>query len=301
MAGGGERFGGVPPRRVTDLQPDDRAGAHGVGFAGDEALADGAEVTGLPAGFGQQEWEPQFDADEHAAAAVAERQARYLRHEQDQLLYEEFVVAGFSGAKYEIFRGEMAAYALPVVRSWLRRGRIFDLTHRQGRPLRVTDHDRAGLEDVDERIGLAHETVAMALVLFHRRAVAGTGWSLDGGAALTTFFVGACVAVFPGVFRAWQRTRNRWDQVSGVRMDDVDPAALRTRDHADRVVSRERVVAELQRMDPKVREVAEPIVWHGSSHEEVAAELGVTPRSVEARLYRFRAERRRRRRGGESR
>ncbi|KOX27102.1 hypothetical protein ADK67_14925 [Saccharothrix sp. NRRL B-16348] len=82
----------------------------------------------------------------------------------------------------------------------------------------------------------------------------------DGGAALTTFFVGACVAVFPGVFRTWQRGHRRWSGTSRVGIDDVDDGDLQLRDPADQVVSRERVISELKRMDPGVREVAESIV-----------------------------------------
>ncbi|MDU0294746.1 sigma-70 family RNA polymerase sigma factor [Saccharothrix longispora] len=310
MTGGGERSGGVPPRRVTRLQPDDRAGARAAddpaATAGDcvedgileedfeQGDPDAHEAAALLAEFGQDESEPEFDDEERDEADTAVHRVRYLRREQDRVLYEEFVVAGFRGAKYEIFRGELAGYALPVIRAWLRRGLIFDFAYRQGRPLKVTEHDRAGLEDVDERIGLAHETVAKGLSLFHQRAVAGTGWTPSGGAALTTFFVGACVAVFPGVFRAWQRGRHRWNGMSKVGIDELAEGDLQLHDPADQVVSRERVVAELKRMDPKVREIAEQIVWHGRSHDEIAAELGVTARSVEARLYRFRAERRRR-------
>jgi DNA-directed RNA polymerase specialized sigma24 family protein len=245
----------------------------------------------LLAELGQEEQEPEFDDEERDDAAIAEHQARYLRREQDQLLYSRLASAGFQGPEYEIFRGELAAYALPVIRSWLRRGLIFAYALQQGRPLKVTEYDRTGLQDVEERIGLAHETVARALTLFHQRDMTAAGWSYDGGAAITTYFVGACVAVFPGVFRRWQRGRATWNKA----VKAVDSSGSHAQDPADEVVSRQRVIADLRRMPDAVRAIAERVVWEGSSHAEIAAELNLTERSVEGRLYRYRSEYQRRR------
>lgn len=310
MAGGGERSGGVPPRRVTRLQPDDRADECVVDTAvpaDDEAsLDDGTDpvdevfeeiddkaAAELLAELGQEESEPEFDDDEHDDATVASNQARYLRREQDQVLYQRLAAAGFMGTEYDIFRGELAAYALPVIRSWLRRGLIFAYARQRGRPLSVTEYDRTGLRDVEERIDLTHDTVAKALSLFHTRSVAGTGWSHDGGAALTTYFVGSCVAVFPGVFRKWQSSRSRWDKAGNASMKVIDPVR-HAQDPADEVVSREKVMDSLRRMPDRVRDIASRVVWDGCSQAEIASELGLSERSVEGYLYRYRTEYQRR-------
>lgn len=59
----------------------------------------------------------------------------------------------------------------------------------------------------------------------------------DGDAALNTFFVGDCVAVFPGVLRTWQRGHRRRSGTSRVVIDDIDDDDLQLRDSADQVVS----------------------------------------------------------------
>jgi hypothetical protein len=43
--------------------------------------------------------------------------------------------------------------------------------------------------------------VALALPRFREHALIGGGWRLDGGASLPTYFMGACLYIFPNEFR----------------------------------------------------------------------------------------------------
>lgn len=319
MTRGGARSSGETPRRVTGLQPEDQAGrgankptpaqdnlrsaGHVEETAHEEQVDSESEGTievaaGMLAELGRAEAELEFDTEEQADSDAAHRGARHLRQEQDHLLYTQLSAAGFQGPKYKIFRNELAAYALPVIRAWLRRGLIFAHTLDQGRPLTVTDYDRAGLQDVDERVGLAGETVAKALVLFHRKAIAGTGWTPAGGAALTTYFVGACVSVFPNIYRRWQRHRERWRPSFCAADEDIrDLTRAKGEDHAAEVISRQWIKERLMNKSAELREMAFQLAWEDKTFSEIAAEHGITTRAVEGRLYRERTKFQRREEG----
>lgn len=155
------------------------------------------------------------EADEirEAAENLARRQA-------DDTFYSSIVAAGFEGSDYELLILDLLAYALPTLLSWLRRGTIFGQSKQRGRPVLFDERDLEELRgDRDLRIELAYEIIAEAIKLFRTKGLAGTGWNVDGGAALTTYFVGACLAVFPVVWRRWRREQPR-DRA----FDHTDPA-----------------------------------------------------------------------------
>ena len=103
-------------------------------------------------------------------------------------------------------------YGYPVILAWLRRGTILEkhCTDR-GRPLHPSDMDREILErEFEERLDLALETVAEDLRFFRDGVLRAEWWSFEGGATLTTYFIGACLLVFPNVFLRWQADERRW-------------------------------------------------------------------------------------------
>lgn len=203
--------------------------------------------------------------------------------------------------QYQMFKHHLAAYGYPVVRSWLRRGVIYQFCTQQGRPARVTAADRLHLSDTtgeanDDRAQLPIETNARALRFFEEHALRGRGWSYEGGASLRTYYVGACLFAFPNVLQRWSGERRRsiaphqdlelpvapqqWSAVSaGI---DLDPALA--------VTSAMTVHDALAAMPASTREVAEQVVLGGASFAEVAATLGVTERAVEGGLYQYRSE-----------
>jgi hypothetical protein len=155
--------------------------------------------------FGGEELsQQQHDQARRAAESLARRQM-----DQDKLT--SLVLTGFTGPDYEIFAGELAAYGYPIILAWLRRGVIWKHCADRGRPLSPTDADRETLANVfDERLELALETVAVALKFFKNRVLRTGTWAFDGGATLTTYFIGACLLAFPNVFRRWQAAERRW-------------------------------------------------------------------------------------------
>lgn len=120
----------------------------------------------------------------------------------DKELRDELESAGFAGPKYRLFEEELTRYAMSVRRAWMYTGRIFKLTAARGHTLYPTD---AELEDLhcssDTREGLAAMTVSAALPRFRQQALIDGGWSVEGGASLGTYFMGACLYAFPNEFR----------------------------------------------------------------------------------------------------
>ncbi|MEU3771547.1 hypothetical protein AB0E55_41325 [Amycolatopsis keratiniphila] len=242
------------------------------------------------------EWEGEESADERA------RGDRLARHRADEVLIQRLADQNFEGQEYDLFRAELASYALPVLRSWIRAKTIFDLCRRINRPLEATDQVREHLAcDIDDRVAVASETIALALRLFHRYALAGGGWSPEGGASLKTYFVGACIRCFPTAFRRWVTEHDRHHrQQSETGAEARYLAVGQLDDPADNVISEQTVLDCLARMDSVTRELAARVVFLDETHEEAGRPHGLSGRAVEGRFYRYRTEsrRRRRRRGG---
>jgi hypothetical protein len=122
-------------------------------------------------------------------------------HARDLALYYELAAAGFQGRAWQRFAEELARYGWAVIHAWLSSGEIFAQCSRRQRavgtmPLYWTD---------DDRFSLAQDTVVAGLRLFRAHGMVRHKWIADGGASLTTYFIGACVLAFPNVYRAWRK------------------------------------------------------------------------------------------------
>ncbi|QXV57504.1 RNA polymerase sigma factor [Amycolatopsis sp. TNS106] len=242
---------------------------------------------------------PEAEKIRRAADNLAQRQA-------DATFYNQIVAAEFAGADYDMLIADLMTYALPTLLSWLRRGTIFGQSTQRGRPVTYDERDLDELRrDNELREELAYETIAQAIKLFRTKGLDGTGWTIEGGAALTTYFVGACLAVFPGVWRRWRREQQRervYDHTEYAL--DFDTAARKVldpricADPADVAAARDLVRTELAAMKGSLRDVAELVVLHGCTLVEAARQLGTTPGAVEQRLRRYRNEITRRRKEG---
>ncbi|MFI6100807.1 hypothetical protein ACIA8G_35105 [Lentzea sp. NPDC051213] len=299
---GGEQWvgAGAPPA-VTHLQPGNStanaqaANPFDTDASFDAALAATIFTPGALKALLRAERITGKEAAEVEAAAVS-----LLRRAKDAILVEQLAAAGFAGPKYEVFEAELVAYALPILRSWLRRGLIFEYCMQRGRPVTVNAMDRAYLaENLEERLGLAGETIARALPVFREHALIQGGWTQEGGASLPTYFVGATLNEFPNVFRKWRGERDAWRHAHGygLNADDLggQPFGTDGEDPGESVVSRQFVVDTLSGMPDNLREVAVRMVLGDESQAEAGEAAGLTERAVEGRLHRYRNERARRR------
>jgi DNA-directed RNA polymerase specialized sigma24 family protein len=244
-----------------------------------EALGGGAELT-------------RRDRDQARRAAE-----NLARRGKDLEKLNDLALQDYTGPEYEIFAGELAAYAYPVLLAWLRRAVIFKYCADKGRTVRPTDADRDVLAgSFEERLQLALETVAEALTFFRSYVLRGRHWSYDGGASVTTYFIGSCLFAFPNVFRRWQSEQRRWRQGLAVEMLNCPEGRGRTLadqqggDPADVVVGRVAVLDALNAMPSGTRDAAALII-DGQSFAEAAEHLGTTDRGIEGRLYRYRTAR----------
>jgi hypothetical protein len=58
-----------------------------------------------------------------------------LPKDLDLRLYQRLEKAGFTGVEYDLFRADLVAYALPVLRSWISRKLVFSLCAQVDRPI----------------------------------------------------------------------------------------------------------------------------------------------------------------------
>lgn len=245
------------------------------------------------------------DACKGISSADAEdlrRQQESLgRRLQDRRLVEELARRDFAGARYRRYEDELARYGLSVMRGWMYTGAIFALVAKRGYGLQPTERELELLHrDSDARSEIANVTVGKALPRFREQAFVGQGWSFEGGASITTYFMGATLSDFPNEFRRWRAQTTRW------RLQDhgdytSNGLHLRTPsdDPADLVAGEMGVLADLERINPRARDII-ALTLDGYHQDEIVELLGETSvRAVEGVLHRWRTEeKKRRQRGG---
>lgn len=277
MPKAGGSAGGQPPRR---LRPETGT----------------AELFSLVEGLLEQiDTGGETIAEEKEEADRA--RTRLARLGADADLYRLLAERGFAGVEYEVFRSELAAYAVPVIQSFIRRKMIYTMCARAGRPVVASGRVREYLtRHVDDQLELACETIAHGLRLFERYALRGGGWSPEGGASLKTYFIGACVRSFPTAFKGWAADYD--PDARALRFPSAYQSELRADDDpADEVVNLLRVQDYLDGMTPTTRGIAARIALLAETRKEAAEALGISERAAEGHVYRHRKEARRRDRG----
>ncbi len=142
------------------------------------------------------------------AEGVRTWQENEQRCSADQELVSALTAVDFAGPLYERFADELARYALAVLRAWMHSGEIFRRTAARGFDLEPSAEEIDQLcRDAHARDDLADIIVAKALPWFREKALITEVWRPDGGACLSTYFLGACVFFFPNELRAWRRRR----------------------------------------------------------------------------------------------
>ncbi|MEV5546629.1 hypothetical protein AB0L35_10975 [Streptomyces sp. NPDC052309] len=233
--------------------------------------------------------------------ATRRLKANVERRVRDRQLVLALARDGFQGQQYEHFVEELARYGISVLRGWMHSGYIFRLTAERGFGLSPHELELEDLsQDSELREELATMTVASALPSFRQRALVEGRWSHEGGASITTYFMGACLYAFPNEFRrhraAEERHRRALQRQRAVHEDVVHPLST-----CEDVAGRERVLEELRSIrDPRAR-AAVALTIDGYTQEEIRQLLDErSARAIEGLLYRWRGKARRRH-GGEQR
>jgi DNA-directed RNA polymerase specialized sigma24 family protein len=205
----------------------------------------------------------------------------------DAALYDRMVEVGFRGPEFDAVVDALIGYAYPVLRSWLASGQIVAEAARRGaKGLRSLADRSVALtgSDVDD---LVQDTLVLALRRFAERGRVGQGWSPDGGASLSTYFVGSCVLAFADVYRTWW-AREQDDRRAVAALAAQGGGTSGAADPAEVTAARERLDDALP-PEPRARR-AVMLSAAGYTHAEIADMLadGTTTRAVEGLLYRHR-------------
>ncbi|WP_241671724.1 hypothetical protein [Streptomyces sp. IB2014 016-6] len=222
------------------------------------------------------------------------RQAQKLQEGVDRRMADQQMVrllseSGFAGVRYDRFADALARYGISVMRGWLYSGYMFTLVASRGFDLNPHERELEALVRESElRDELATMTVARALPAFRRRALIEAGWRADGGASVTTYFMGACVYEFPNEYRRHRVQQSRW-QRSRIIGENLDEYRLAERGVAEGVVGNQRVLEDLLGIDDLRTRAAVALTIDGYTQEEIQQLLdAVSTRAIEALLYRWR-------------
>jgi DNA-directed RNA polymerase specialized sigma24 family protein len=213
------------------------------------------------------------------------RQADPVLLAADAKAWETVAAARFAGPLYDKLVDRTIRHALPIMRRALASGAIFRWCADRNSQIKLwAPHDWCE-SDQNE---VALETVAAAAFRFHAAALAGNGWSGQGGATLSTYFLGLCIDAFPNQFRAWLRARQqarRQTEVVG------DPAAQVAsppgHDPPTAVEVSDELRHRLGRLPLDQRE-AVLLQAVGYTVREIAVRTNSTVKAVEGRIYRGR-------------
>ncbi|MGI5485072.1 hypothetical protein [Streptomyces lavendofoliae] len=210
------------------------------------------------------------------------------RRMADQQLVQLLATDGFKGSRYDAFENDLARYAISVLRAWMYSGQIFTMVASRGFGLNPHELDLERLTtDSDLREELATMTVALALPRFRQRAFVEGGWTFEGGAGVTTYFMGACLYDFPNEFRRHRTSEET--QRKALRHPHYDNETLPSLE--TEVIGRQQLRDAIADIDPKkVRERAVvALTLDGYTQEEIRLILGEeSVRAIEGVMHRWR-------------
>ncbi|MEV6241044.1 sigma-70 family RNA polymerase sigma factor [Lentzea sp. NPDC051838] len=245
----------------------------------DRELADAPEE--LSAARTQAAGPPESTLEDYSAIFVSPGS----RWRADQLLLDHVKEESLGGPRFEALLNELIAYALPVMESFIRSGRIFMETARHGRP--VAKPDWFTPDDAED---LVAETVVEGIRLFRDQLEQGA-WNPSEKTSLSTYMVGACVRSFPNVFRRFERSHAKWlthNLAAGV-VDYEFFHAETTRSAEDTVLARQSICSAIADLSCSKQKLVF-LVAHEMPQDEIAKELGISTRAVEGRVRRAREE-----------
>ena len=234
---------------------------------------------------------------EDLQTAADEQALRDIRRREDQAWLDAVRAAGFTGPMFELYWEELMRYGMAVMLSWIRTGKIISECKEKGRPLERPERGPSHWSYQD-RLELAGETVAIALKFFLEKVLKPGRWNYKGGAALRTFFIGACLLQFPNVYNRWAGEQHRWHAthdgrttVENLEIGWVSGDLVWKDPTGDAVLRQDTVRTMLARVEnPTARKAIKMVLIDGAKHKEAAEALGVTAGAVEGYIYRFKRD-----------
>lgn len=214
-----------------------------------------------------------------------------VRSWDDEQLLAELQHEDLRSPRAALLRSRLWEYALPVVKSMLRSGRIREACRQHGVIVRITPTDREALHtSIQERDALAVDTITRGERYFMKKVIRTRRWSPDGGASLETYFVGACLLAFPRAYDQWSRERS--DRLARLQygliplMDKEQPTGAAA-DPELLAVQRDLVGQVFARASTTARAIMN-LIASDHTYAEIGVLLGLSERAVEGHMYRLR-------------
>ncbi|WP_281899894.1 RNA polymerase sigma factor [Phytohabitans aurantiacus] len=212
----------------------------------------------------------------HPSATKAPRQGESGFRAGDQQLVEHLAKNNFAGPEYDLVAERLVKTGYRYCLSWLKSGKMHRKCRDAGRPVGEFP------EGIDREVfkDLATDAAVEGAVLFRRVALLENKWQPDGGASLLTYYVGACIQVYPTIYRRWYREhRRQW------MTDPYDVMPEHVMPNQSEYVELRNL---LERGLDEATWVALKMKAEGSSYAEIAEVLGRSVKAVENLLRRGR-------------
>ncbi len=233
--------------------------------------------------------EIQAGIDDQAMAELEriEREASVSRRRADGELVAELARRQFQGDLWDEFAVELVRYARSVLMSWQRTGYVATLLRQKNLGGGPSEAELEAFRQEPQLFNdLTDMTIARALSKFQDQALRQGGWRTDGGATLTTYFMGACLIAYTSEL---DRYRTEYKHRCG---DDLDDGtfleSIASTERPEQIVaSRDHYEGILDGLKRNERIII-VMTAEGYEQDEIAEVLGTSTRSVEGTLYRLR-------------
>jgi DNA-directed RNA polymerase specialized sigma24 family protein len=211
-----------------------------------------------------------------------------LQRLSDAELIEVLVQQGFAGDEWRAAEAVLVATAIGVLHDLLLGGGIGGKSVALDRPLGLTGEEISALrDDADDRVDLVHAAVVDGIRVFRKLTLEGRGWREDGGASLRSYVVNGCVLALANPVRVW-RTRRSRDAGLGPVQDADDALASPEPDALARLLAEEDWRELLGTMPPPLALAMQTWRLTGEPWIRIAARIGISERSLEGLLHRWR-------------
>jgi DNA-directed RNA polymerase specialized sigma24 family protein len=236
-------------------------------------------------------WRDQLGRRSNELAATVEDLLAKEARRQERLAHDQEIVAAlklenFEGPAWEEFVEALVGYAYQFLLAWIRSGKMGSRCREKG--IFLPAGFVVPVPMGDDATQLVEDILADAVIRFEQLLREGR-WFPEGGATLTTYFVGQCIICFPKLYRDW---RGQWpenwvslttlDEESaryGLAVHQVDPA-----DIAIAPMELGRTVAQFNERTVQALALQDL----GYQVDEIAEVLGCSEKAVEMRLYHHR-------------
>jgi hypothetical protein len=198
----------------------------------------------------------------------------------DVELLSRLMWAQYDGPEWRVFRKALAQYGVVVIEKWIFSGRIFAECRRKG----FGTLRRRRVNDRDEALGLAGETVARAFLFFRDRVLVRGVWDPTMGASVRTYFIGACILHFPNVY-----SRSLGSEWLVQARQEIEFETLRDANRFSRPDSRVELASDFHAIGDRRTQDIVLLTAEGHSQKEIAAALKTTRKAVEMKLSRLHA------------